>query len=610
MKKWLSFFIFLTPMLAEAAAPNKIISGPEGRLQYITNIASTSIGDLGTQIKVVDEGTLQGGASWFNFVGAGVTASVSGGTATITVNGGGGGGGGGSSALFVVPGGISIGSITFPTSDFRFVYDGAAGGTLTWRGSTGTITSPQTFKSSNTFLTLVVHSSDVYTVGITSGTGIFISTNGFVGGSSTFTALTIARGPDLTTRGTQLVSDGSNNLLFVSNDSLVMTIAQNSLTMNQPLLGQSAGTPAADSFAFGASQSMGMYPDHFSGDRLGFATTSKPRIIIDNLGSVGTGGKYGSAGFVASTHAAANMPIVQFTSDVVKAEWTGSSNTQNTDTYFSSPTVHLSSVTISLATTTINSVTYRWTSRNPTNGQVLTADGSNNIFWQTPTGGGSPASIQSPSTGPYVLQSDAGIRYGIAATTGIEVGVGLQLTNWMSTAAAAIAGAGGNASLTVGVGSPFNLTVISSPTSAINLSTNTLSSKLLPGSTAFISLSSATRTSKLGMTWDGGGSALTTGTSYWLVVPASATLVNYRLDALPSGSISIAVSTSDIFSLSAGKSICSNACPSLSGASSSADGLLAGWAKNLNKDSYIWFTIITAATVQQANLTLEYLKPE
>lgn len=53
----------------------------------------------------------------------------------------------------------------------------------------------------------------------------------------------------------------------------------------------------------------------------------------------------------------------------------------------------------------------------------------------TVSGGSSvPPSVQSPSTGIYNLQSDAGTRYGIANSTGIEVGQNLQLTTWMSTA--------------------------------------------------------------------------------------------------------------------------------------------------------------------------------
>lgn len=49
------------------------------------------------------------------------------------------------------------------------------------------------------------------------------------------------------------------------------------------------------------------------------------------------------------------------------------------------------------------------------------------------SGGDGVPTFQSPSTGPLVMRSDAGVNYGIAASSGIEVGNGLQLTTYMST---------------------------------------------------------------------------------------------------------------------------------------------------------------------------------
>lgn len=99
MKKlWL--LIFFAPSALSAAAPLKTVYNPfTGRLDYVTNLASATLGDLGFGIQVLDEGTLQGGATWFNFAGAGVTAACSGGTCTITIPGGAAGGGGGSGAF-------------------------------------------------------------------------------------------------------------------------------------------------------------------------------------------------------------------------------------------------------------------------------------------------------------------------------------------------------------------------------------------------------------------------------------------------------------------------------------------------------------------------------
>src|SRR6266496_4839626 len=61
----------------------------EKRLYTLERVAVK--GDVGTTVAVNDEGTPQGNAGTFNFTGAGVTASVAGGTATVNVPGGGAG---------------------------------------------------------------------------------------------------------------------------------------------------------------------------------------------------------------------------------------------------------------------------------------------------------------------------------------------------------------------------------------------------------------------------------------------------------------------------------------------------------------------------------------
>jgi hypothetical protein len=86
----LLLFLFVGINFSYADDTRRVIIGPDGRLQYYPRFSSMTIGDLGSGIKILDEGVLQGGATWFNFVGAGVVATVNGGTATVTVNGGGG----------------------------------------------------------------------------------------------------------------------------------------------------------------------------------------------------------------------------------------------------------------------------------------------------------------------------------------------------------------------------------------------------------------------------------------------------------------------------------------------------------------------------------------
>ena len=71
-------------------------------------------------------------------------------------NAGSGSSGGGSSALYAVPGGVVISSLTFPLSDFKFFHDGVTGATFTWRGTTGTITGATVYRSSVTLSTTLV----------------------------------------------------------------------------------------------------------------------------------------------------------------------------------------------------------------------------------------------------------------------------------------------------------------------------------------------------------------------------------------------------------------------------------------------------------------------
>jgi hypothetical protein len=59
-------------------------------------------------------------------------------------------GGGGGGALFVQPNNLSVSSIVFRATDFNFVSDGVAGGTMTVKDSSGAWTAAQTFVSSTT----------------------------------------------------------------------------------------------------------------------------------------------------------------------------------------------------------------------------------------------------------------------------------------------------------------------------------------------------------------------------------------------------------------------------------------------------------------------------
>lgn len=120
----------------------------------------------------------------------------------------------------------------------------------------------------------------------------------------------------------------------------------------------------------------------------------------------------------------------------------------------------------------------------------------------------------------------------------------------------------------------------------------------------------AYRSGTLGSSWDGGGSVLTTGTTYWVRV---STFSNYVLDGFtltgtPSGSLSVFVSSSSVFN-AAPVSICASQCPTFTTTTSSSNYTLGGWQTTINAGGYIYFMINTAATVTQANLAIDYYKP-
>jgi len=112
----------------------------------------------------------------------------------------------------------------------------------------------------------------------------------------------------------------------------------------------------------------------------------------------------------------------------------------------------------------------------------------------------------------------------------------------------------------------------------------------------------------LGVSWDGGGSALTAGTTYWVPIPSSGTITGATLTANPSGSMTVNVSSSAVFGVTNAGKICASDCPVLSGGSTQINDTISGWATSVAKDGWIYFVVNTATTITQANLVLRYNK--
>ena len=160
---------------------------------------------------------------------------------------------------------------------------------------------------------------------------------------------------------------------------------------------------------------------------------------------------------------------------------------------------------------------------------------------------------------------------------------------------------GGTGTASPGLVAGTNITSITGtwPNQTINAATQ-------GGSTPAIAYRSGT----LGASWDGGGSALTTGTTYWVQI---STFSNYVLDGMtltgtPSGAVSVNVSSSTVFNTAA-VNICGGVCPSFTTATSSSNYTMGGWQTTINAGGYLYFMLNTASTVTQANITLDFYKP-
>jgi peptidoglycan/xylan/chitin deacetylase (PgdA/CDA1 family) len=219
--------------------------------------------------------------------------------------------------------------------------------------------------------------------------------------------------------------------------------------------------------------------------------------------------------------------------------------------------------------------------------------------------------IRNVASGTQCLQADA---------SGNVTGTG---------SACSVGGGGGSSTLEVTVGPR-----ISSPTATIAFNFNQFTGTLAGSATSQIDLNSSSVTlqgnsirftdlstrldnvavatntlavSVLGVSWDGGGSALTTGTTYWMQIPSSGTITEFTISGLPSGSVTVNVSSSAAFNTGPG-SICAAACPSLSASTFRRDITLTGWTTSLAKDGWLYFVVNSASTIQQLLVKLGYTK--
>jgi hypothetical protein len=117
------------------------------------------------------------------------------------------------------------------------------------------------------------------------------------------------------------------------------------------------------------------------------------------------------------------------------------------------------------------------------------------------------------------------------------------------------------------------------------------------------------RTGTIGITIDGGGSAITTGSKGFIYIPYACTISSATLLADQSGSIVIDVKKVAYGSFPTTASICASALPTLSTAQNSQDSTLTGWTKTISAGDVIEFEVSgTPTSVTRVSLILAVAK--
>jgi hypothetical protein len=116
-----------------------------------------------------------------------------------------------------------------------------------------------------------------------------------------------------------------------------------------------------------------------------------------------------------------------------------------------------------------------------------------------------------------------------------------------------------------------------------------------------------TRTT-IGITIDGGGSAITTGSKGYISVPYSCIINNNTIIADQTGSIVIDVKKSTYAGFPTTTSICAAAKPTLTSAQKSTDSTLTGWTTTVTAGDVIEFVVDSTSTITKATLTLGVTK--
>lgn len=117
----------------------------------------------------------------------------------------------------------------------------------------------------------------------------------------------------------------------------------------------------------------------------------------------------------------------------------------------------------------------------------------------------------------------------------------------------------------------------------------------------------ADRHGRIGVSLDGGGSALTTGLKHWVQAPDAGQITGWEILPDQSGSLVIDIWKAAYADLPAtdGNSITASAPPTLSSAVKAVGTALTGWTVDFAKDDWFYFNVDSASTVTKATLVLK-----
>lgn len=114
----------------------------------------------------------------------------------------------------------------------------------------------------------------------------------------------------------------------------------------------------------------------------------------------------------------------------------------------------------------------------------------------------------------------------------------------------------------------------------------------------------AIRTTTIGITIDGAGSAITTGIKGYRSFPVAATILGWRLLADIAGDVEFDVFKDPFASYPPTTSIVAAAPPEMTGVDSAEDTTLTGWTTSVSAGDVFGFEVISAATLSRVTLEL------